>query len=376
MAHGPQSRLATSREELEMTIDVQHLNKRFGSFKAVDDVSVLVEEGSLTALLGPSGSGKTTVLRMIAGLEVPDSGSIAIRGADVSNVPAQKRNVGFVFQQYALFKHLKVADNIAFPLKVRHWKRDAIRERVDELIKLLRIEGLENRYPDQVSGGQRQRVALARALAAHPSVLLLDEPFSALDARVRDELREWLRALHDQLHVTSVFVTHDQTEAMELADRVVIMREGKIVQAGTSEEIVARPNSSFVMNFLGRANSLPGSASHGWADFQGLRVPYAAANGTAVPVVGYFRPQQVGLTREATASSMHVRVARVIPAGITTKVQLELPGGATFAAEVDSSARCELGLEAGEWVYATPWNVQVYPEGVAAEVEGSGAVSR
>lgn len=353
-----------------MSIEIKNLEKRFGSFVAVDDVSLTVDEGALTALLGPSGSGKTTVLRMIAGLEVPDAGQISIGGLNVSNVTPQKRNVGFVFQQYALFKHMRVAENIAFPLKLRKWKKDAIRERVSELMTLLKIEGLEKRYPDQVSGGQRQRVALARALAAHPRVLLLDEPFSALDARVRDELREWLRGLHEQLHVTSVFVTHDQTEAMELADRIVIMRDGKVVQAGTPEEIVEQPNSSFVMNFLGRANALPGKASHGVADIQGLQVPYPTANGVVTGVTGYFRPQQVTLSRVAVPESLHVEVVRVVLTGTTVKVHLRTDAGVGFIAEVGTQRQQELQLEAGERVFASPWGVRVYASsGAPAGIE-------
>ncbi len=353
-----------------MTIAVTHLEKQFGSFRAVDDVSIHVPEGSLTALLGPSGSGKTTILRMIAGLEVPDAGQISINGVDVSNVTPQKRNVGFVFQQYALFKHMKVEENVAFPLKVRKWKKDAVKERVSELLKLLKIEGLEKRYPDQVSGGQRQRVALARALAARPSVLLLDEPFSALDARVRDELREWLRGLHEQLHVTSVFVTHDQSEAMELAENIVIMRDGKVVQDGTPDEIAEQPNSAFVMNFLGRANAFEGHAEHGQAKVHGLTLPYPAANGTVVPVVGYFRPPQVRLSSEPVTGAIRSRVVRVLTAGVTSKVQLVSELGIAFEAEVDGAVRQELGLAAGQWVYATPWNVRVYRgEDVAGVVE-------
>jgi sulfate transport system ATP-binding protein len=325
-------------------------------------VSLRVEEGSLTALLGPSGSGKTTVLRSIAGLEIPDAGQVVINGLDVTNIAPQKRNIGFVFQHYALFKHMRVADNIAFPLKVRRWKRDAIRERVSELLTLLRIEGLEKRYPDEVSGGQRQRVALARALAARPQVLLLDEPFSALDSRVRDELREWLRSLHNQLHVTSIFVTHDQVEAMELAERIVIMREGVIVQEGSPEDIAAEPNSEFVMNFLGRANALQGVAQHGVADLHGLRVPYPAANGTAVSVTGYFRPQQVRLTANPGEASLPVRVRRVVIAGAVVKAYVEtVASGTPLLAEVDMATREELGLAPGALVHATPWNVQVYP---------------
>jgi len=353
-----------------MTIEVNNVIKRFGSFTAVDDVSLKVEEGSLTALLGPSGSGKTTVLRMIAGLEIPDSGRISINGADVSNVTAQKRNVGFVFQQYALFKHMRVQDNIAFPLKVRKWKKDAIRDRVSELLSLLKLDGLEKRFPDQISGGQRQRVALARALASHPSVLLLDEPFSALDARVRDELREWLRSLHERLHVTSLFVTHDQAEAMELADDVVIMGEGKVVQSGNPDEIVNNPNSSFVMNFLGRSNSLRGLASHGTAEIEGIKVPFAAANGTSIPVVGYFRPTQVGLSLEPAQASLPVRVTRVTPTGFNVKVNLEAVASKTpFVAEIDTQTARDLNLKAGDAIYASPWNLQVYSSAEVAVSE-------
>ncbi len=352
-----------------MSIEVTNLRKQFGSFVAVDDVSLAVKEGSMTALLGPSGSGKTTVLRMIAGLETPDGGDITISGQNVSSVPAQKRNVGFVFQHYALFKHMRVEDNIAFPLKVRKWKRDAIKERVSELLNLLRLEGLGRRYPDQISGGQRQRVALARALASHPQVLLLDEPFSALDARVRDELREWLRSLHEQLHVTSVFVTHDQTEAMELADRIVIMREGQIIQDGTPEEIVTQPNSAFVLNFLGRANALQGQAEHGMANIYGLRVPYPNANGVAVPVVGYFRPQRVSLSRVLTESALPVRVQRVVTAGLTAKVHLEIPGtGAEFIAEIDLAQKDALAIAPGEELFATPDELRVFSTLEAAAV--------
>jgi sulfate transport system ATP-binding protein len=343
-----------------MTIEVAQLTKRFGAVIAVDRVSLRVEEGSLTALLGPSGSGKTTILRSIAGLEIPDAGRISINGADVTNLPAQKRNIGFVFQHYALFKHMKVGDNIAFALRVRHWKRSAIRERVAELQTLLRIEGLEKRYPDEISGGQRQRVALARALASHPQVLLLDEPFSALDARVREELREWLRQLHDQLHVTSIFVTHDQTEAMELADRIVILRDGAVVQAGDPEDIVERPNSAFVVNFLGRANEIRGVAAHGVANLDGLKVAYPAANGTPRDVTAYFRPQQVQLGLQAGEGSFPSRVIRLVPTGGAIKVHLATANGSEFVAEVPTALRDELGLTPGLDLYAVPTGVQVF----------------
>ncbi len=344
-----------------MTIEIQHLTKQFGDFTAVKDVSMRVEEGSLTALLGPSGSGKTTVLRMIAGLEIPDGGRIVIGGTDVTNVRAQHRNIGFVFQQYALFKHMRVQDNIAFPLKVRKWKKDAIRARVSELLELLRLQGLEQRYPNQISGGQRQRVALARALASRPQVLLLDEPFSALDARVRDELREWLHSLHEQLHVTSVFVTHDQSEAMELADRIVIMNEGVVAQEGTPEEIIATPSGPFVLNFLGRANALHGIAKHGEADVQGLRVPFPGANGTTVPVVGYVRPSHLSLGIEPSAGALAVRVQRVVTNGERVKVHLATEhAGEPLVAELDRHEAGGLTLPVGELVYATPRDIYVF----------------
>ena len=345
-----------------MTIEATGLTKRFGSFTAADDVSLRVEEGSLTALLGPSGSGKTTVLRLIAGLEIPDAGQVSIAGVDVSNVPAQKRNVGFVFQHYALFKHMRVADNIAFPLKVRGWSKDESRERVAELIALLRLEGLEKRYPSQISGGQRQRVALARALASRPTVLLLDEPFSALDARVRDELREWLRGLHEQLHVTSLFVTHDQTEAVELADRIVLMNEGKVAQEGTPDEIALSPASPFVMEFLGRTNALAGRAEHGEADILGVRVPYAAANGTSVAVTGYVRPHHLQLVAErGSAPAFEVSVQRVTFAVDTVKVHLLVPGtGETLVAEVPRAHADTLDLTPGRVLFAQPEEVRVF----------------
>jgi len=344
-----------------MTIGIQHLTKQFGDFTAVKDVSMRVEEGSLTALLGPSGSGKTTVLRMIAGLEIPDGGRIVIGDTDVTNVRAQHRNIGFVFQQYALFKHMRVQDNIAFPLKVRKWKKDAIRARVSELLELLRLQGLEQRYPNQISGGQRQRVALARALASRPQVLLLDEPFSALDARVRDELREWLHSLHEQLHVTSVFVTHDQSEAMELADRIVIMNEGVVAQEGTPEEIVARPNGPFVLNFLGRANALHGTAKHGEADVQGLRVPFPGANGATVPVVGYVRPAHLSLGVEPSTGALAVRIQRVVTNGERVKVHLVTEhAGEPLVAELERHEASGLALPVGKIVYATPRHIYVF----------------
>src|SRR5437660_8041513 len=234
-----------------MSIEIHNVSKRFGSFVALDDVSLEIPDGSLTAVLGPSGSGKSTLLRIVAGLERPDSGEVFLSGEDATGLAPQRRNVGFVFQHYAAFKHMTVRDNVAFALTIRKRPKQEIGERVDELLELVQLQGFADRYPSRLSGGQRQRMALARALAAKPEVLLLDEPFGALDARVRAELRDWLRRLHEEVHVTTVFVTHDQEEAMEVADRVAVLDRGHIEQAGTPAEIYDDPASLFVMSFIG-----------------------------------------------------------------------------------------------------------------------------
>lgn len=234
-----------------MSIEVRGINKRFGTFVALDDVNVSIPTGKLTALLGPSGGGKSTLLRIIAGLETADSGSVDIEGVDATKLPPQKRNVGFVFQHYAAFKHMTVAKNVAFGLEIRKRPKDEIAARVDELLALVHLSQFSHRLPSQLSGGQRQRMALARALAVEPTVLLLDEPFGALDAQVRKELRQWLRRLHDEVHVTTVFVTHDQEEALEVADDIVVINEGRVEQIGTPDDVYDRPATPFVMNFLG-----------------------------------------------------------------------------------------------------------------------------
>src|SRR6187455_769496 len=239
-----------------MSIVVNSVSKRFGEFVALDDVSLEVRDGSLTALLGPSGGGKSTLLRVIAGLESPDAGTVSIGGEDATRQPPQKRNVGFVFQHYAAFKHMTVAKNVAFGLTIRKRPKEEIDARVDELLKLVHLDGFAHRYPSQLSGGQRQRMALARALAVQPRVLLLDEPFGALDATVRKELRAWLRRLHDEVHVTTVFVTHDQEEAMEVAEQIVVMNEGKVEQAGAPRELYDHPANKFVMSFIGPVNQM------------------------------------------------------------------------------------------------------------------------
>src|ERR671925_472689 len=279
-----------------MAIEARNITKRFGDYVALDDVSVSVPDGSLTALLGPSGSGKSTLLRVIAGLEVPDSGTVLIGGDDVTNRPARTREVGFVFQHYAAFKHMTVAANGAFGLAVRKRPKPEIRTRVAELLELVGLAHLGKRYPSQLSGGQRQRMALARALAVEPRVLLLDEPFGALDARVREELRAWLRRLHDEVHVTTVFVTHDQEEALEVADRIAVMNQGRIEQVGTPEEVYDHPANAFVYNFLGNVNLFHARVEDGRLEPEppvggAPEEPVSASTGKAK--VAYVRPHDV-----------------------------------------------------------------------------------
>ncbi len=301
-----------------MGIRVSDVTKSFGSFKALDDVSLDVESGSLVALLGPSGSGKSTLLRLIAGLETADTGRVWITGEEATERSVQERGVGFVFQHFALFKHRTVRQNVAFGLEIRGWKPPAIRRRVDELLDLVQLAGFGSRYPSQLSGGQRQRVALARALAVQPRVLLLDEPFSALDAQVRKELRSWLRNLHDEMHVTTVIVTHDQEEAMEVAEKIVVMNKGRIEQVGTAAEIYDHPSTPFVMSFVGAVNVLPPQV-----------MPSAAGQpdpaGTTGPV--FIRPQDLELLQEPRPGSVPGRVHRITYLGHDVRVDLVLESG-------------------------------------------------
>jgi len=310
-----------------MSIEARDVTKRFGSFTALDDVSVEVPGGSLVALLGPSGSGKSTLLRVIAGLERPDSGAVLLDGVEVTSVPTQRRGVGFVFQHYAAFKHMSVRDNVAFGLKLRRLSKREIRRRVDELLELVQLGGLAGRYPAQLSGGQRQRMVLARALAVEPRVLLLDEPFGALDARVRAELRAWLRRLHDEMHVTSVFVTHDQEEAMELADRIVLMNHGRIEQAGDPRDLYERPTNDFVMRFVGPVTRF----------------------GDLV-----LRPHDLDVRLQPAASTREARVERLVHLGFEVRAELVLPDSQRLLAQLSREEAGELDLEPGQTVHVRP----------------------
>jgi len=305
-------------------IAVTDVTKRFGDFRALDGVSIAVADGSLTALLGPSGSGKSTLLRVIAGLEAPDQGTVEIAGEDATTVPPQKRGIGFVFQHYAAFKHMTVRDNVAFGLKVRRRPKAEIAAKVDELLRIVGLDGYQARYPAQLSGGQRQRMALARALAVEPEVLLLDEPFGALDANVRAELREWLRRLHDEVHVTTVLVTHDQEEAMEVADRIVVLNHGRIEQDGPPRDLYERPANAFVMGFLG---------------------PVARLGDTLV------RPHDLRILGEPRDGALEAQVARVVHLGFEVRVELELDGGEPLTAQLTRDEAAELELHGGDIVW-------------------------
>jgi sulfate transport system ATP-binding protein len=346
-----------------MSITVQNVTKRFGEFMALDNVSVEAPGGSLLALLGPSGSGKTTLLRVIAGLETPDSGAVLYRDEEVTSRPARDRNVGFVFQHYALFRHMDVYENIAFGLRVRRQSASKVDSRVRELLALIRLEGLGRRYPSQLSGGQRQRVALARALAAEPNVLLLDEPFGALDAKVRVELRQWLRRLHDEIHLTSIFVTHDQEEAFAVADRVVVLRGGRVEQVGTPAEVFEHPANAFVMDFLGNVNVFAGRVKNGVADLGGVSVEWPDyPHAESVPASVYVRPHELDVHRPPNGGvGIPARVVHVNPAGSVTRVELEaLDTGRLVHVELSQGRHAELQLAAGETVLVAPRRVRVF----------------
>jgi len=399
-----------------MAILIRDVRKNFGDFTALKDVSLDIESGELIALLGPSGSGKTTLLRIIAGLEIPDAGSIFLEGQDTANRSVRERNVGFMFQHYALFKHMTVQDNVAFGLRVlpkaQRPSKEAIRDKVMELLKLVHLQGLHGRYPSQLSGGQRQRVALARALAVEPRVLLLDEPFGALDAKVRKELRRFMRRLHETIHVTTVFVTHDQEEAMEIADRVVVMSHGAIEQIGTPNEVWHEPANGFVYDFLGNYNEF-----EGWKDENGqvhLTEYETVASSSAIlnseprkqasrwqshnkatevlkrllpgmtktkvtetaeaqvksdprklngtPVKIYARPHEIYIVREPNGHSEYItaRIVHINPAGPLVKLELERKNGNVLQAEVPASVIEQQGLARGQEVLVRPTNTRLF----------------
>jgi sulfate transport system ATP-binding protein len=316
-----------------MSIVVENATKRFGDFVALDDVSLTVPEGSLTALLGPSGSGKSTLLRTIAGLEQLDGGRVVISGKEVTAHPAQQRGVGFVFQHYAAFKHMTVRENIAFGLRIRKVPRDQIKRRVKHLMKLVQLQGLAHRYPAQLSGGQRQRMALARALAVEPEVLLLDEPFGALDAKVRQELRAWLRRLHDEVHVTTIFVTHDQEEAMDVAEQIVVVNEGRVEQAGAPQDLYEHPSSEFVMGFVGPVNKL-GDA--------------------------FIRPHDLDVLHLREDGSQEAMIERIVHLGFEVRIELTLDDGEHVWAQVTRAQAEELELGEGQIVYVRPSRRRVF----------------
>jgi sulfate transport system ATP-binding protein len=316
-----------------MSIIITRATRRFGDFTALDDVSVEIPSGSLTALLGPSGSGKSTLLRVIAGLERPDAGTVEIDGRDATALPPQRRGVGFVFQHYAAFKHMTVRENVAFGLKVQRRPKAEVRRRVDELLELVQLPGLADRYPAQLSGGQRQRMALARALAVEPSVLLLDEPFGALDARVRKELRAWLRRLHDDVHVTTVFVTHDQEEAMEVADRIVVVNHGRVEQAGGPRDLYEHPSNAFVMGFVGPVTRLGDS---------------------------FIRPHDVELRLEPNGTTSEAMIERLVHLGFEVRVDLVLQDGQRLLAQVSREDAEQLELHQGQIIFARPSRVRVF----------------
>ncbi|WP_435627967.1 sulfate/molybdate ABC transporter ATP-binding protein [Candidatus Ferrigenium straubiae] len=341
-----------------MSITIQNLNKHFGAYKALDDINLEVGSGELIALLGPSGCGKTSLLRIIGGLDVADSGRLLFHGEDVESRDARERNVGFVFQHYALFRHMTVFENVAFGLRVKPKKQRPseaeIKCRVHELLNLVQLNFLADRYPAQLSGGQRQRIALARSLAVEPKILLLDEPFGALDAQVRKELRRWLRRLHDELHVTSVFVTHDQEEALEVADRVVVMNRGRIEQAGTPDEVYAQPATPFVYRFIGNVNLFHGRDHAPWSEQHG-------------DAVAYVRPHDIDIGRtpqDDTALPVEVKLVRAI--GAVVRVEVAPDAGSEFIEIELSRERFDAApLADGDRVFIRPRQFRVFETGDA-----------
>jgi sulfate transport system ATP-binding protein len=368
-----------------MSIEIRNVSKRFGDFHALRDVSLDIQSGELIALLGPSGCGKTTLLRIIAGLETADTGSILFSGEDTTDVHVRERQVGFVFQHYALFRHMSVFENVAFGLRVRPRKlrpsEAQIRQKVMDLLKLVQLDWLADRFPHQLSGGQRQRIALARALAVEPKVLLLDEPFGALDAKVRKELRRWLRRLHDELHVTSIFVTHDQEEALEVADRVVLMNAGRVEQCGSPQEVWDHPASPFVYGFLGDVNLFHGRAHQGELEFQGLSFESPEHAGAQnAKASAYVRPHDLDVQRYSPSEApgegdkprgLVVHLTRAIVVGPIARLELvpaEESDGTSdniIEAQIPSEQYREMGLKEGDTLVVTPRRARVFVEGQA-----------
>jgi len=334
-----------------MSIVVNNLTKRFNGFTAVDNVSFKVETGELVAILGPSGSGKSTLLRIIAGLEIPDTGEIHLTGKETTLSTPQERNVGFVFQHYALFKHISLYENIAFALKVRKASKAEIEKRVNELLELVQLKGLEKRYPSQISGGQRQRVAVARALAAQPRVLLLDEPFGALDAKVREELRKWILQLHEQTHVTTLFVTHDQHEALEIADKILVMNKGRIEQEGTPLDIFDKPATPFVAEFVGENNFIEAEVVEPhlvrWGPFN------FPVNGEAIgqKILIYFRPNDVYVSSSPEPLNIRGKVVKIRFKGPVMELHLDLGEGKIIVAHVPKGVSISSGFREGSDLY-------------------------
>lgn len=352
-----------------MSIEARNISKTFGSFTALSNVNLRVDDGELVALLGPSGSGKTTLLRIIAGLETPDpnpNSQILFHDQQVTNSPVGQRRVGFVFQHYALFRHLSVFENVAFGLRVRpkHERpsNSEISDRVHNLLKLIQLDGFGNRFPSQLSGGQRQRVALARALAVEPKVLLLDEPFGALDAKVRKDLRDWLRKLHDEIHLTSVLVTHDQDEALEVADRVVVMNQARIEQTGTPAEVFHKPATEFVMQFLGQVNVFRGRVSGGKAHADGMAIDYPAyPHQEARQATIYLRPHELEIRNYSNGvPSIPARVLRINPAGAATKVTLQTTDGQELLVDLSQDRYRELNLATNDQVFVYAKQARVF----------------
>ena len=351
-----------------MSIGIKGVTKTFGTFAAVNDVTLEIPDGELVALLGPSGSGKTTLLRIIAGLDTPDSGSIMFQGEDATSRHVRDRRVGFVFQHYALFRHMSVFENVAFGLRVRprgvRPPAAEIRETVMDLLKLVQLDWLADRFPSQLSGGQRQRIALARALAVKPRVLLLDEPFGALDAKVRKELRRWLRRLHDEVHVTSVFVTHDQEEAMEVSDRVVVMNEGRVEQVGTPDQVYEHPATPFVYSFLGNVNLFHGRLSEGRVRIgEGDWDAPDYADAPDQDAVAYVRAYEVDLMKEPNGRpAIEARIRHIRRYGPMVRLELDrVEDGEMIEAEVPRGRFDELGLSRGEKVYVSPRSARIFP---------------